>query len=524
MVGFVLRDRTRTYQLICVESAHGRVLLDHVVHDGLRVARFVAFVVSVTAIADQVDDDVLVEGRSILDGEPRTARHRLRIVAVDVEDGCLDGLGDVGGVEGRARLRWVRGEADLVVDDEVDGAASPVARQLREVERLGDDALAGERSVAVDEDPEDTELVERATLILERAHHAFDDGIDRFEVRGVGCERDGQLAAARSAIVSLETLVILDVARALHARGVEVAFELGEDRAIGLADDVRQHVQAPAMRHADDGCVCPRLGGVIEDLPEEHDGRLATFQTEALLADVARRQELLERLGVVQGCEDAELVILREGLVRALDPLLDPELLVRALDVHELVADGLAVGIAQHLEDGFEGRLTPWDEPFSEEGSGEIPQRESVGCRIEFGAHGGTGQVQRIERREQMPTNPIVVDQALDVDLLGEPLGRVGLHAGVVGLPPHGRVGNLECREDLVVEVLFSFEESGDRREELPRLGALNDAMVVRRGEGDRPRDTEFAEESWVCSLECGGVGDGPDANDHPLTGHETRD
>ncbi len=68
-----------------------------------------------------------------------------------MEDRRLDHLRDVGAVDRRTRRRRRRGEADLVVDDDVDRAAGAVAAQLREVERLGHDALAGERSVAVDE-------------------------------------------------------------------------------------------------------------------------------------------------------------------------------------------------------------------------------------------------------------------------------------------------------------------------------------------------------------------------------------
>ena len=43
-------------------------------------------------------------------------------------------------------------EADLVVGDQVQRAADAVAVERLEVERLGDDALAGERGVAVDHD------------------------------------------------------------------------------------------------------------------------------------------------------------------------------------------------------------------------------------------------------------------------------------------------------------------------------------------------------------------------------------
>ena len=43
------------------------------------------------------------------------------------------------------------GEADLVVDDDVDGAAGAIAFELRKIERFRHHALAGERGVAVDE-------------------------------------------------------------------------------------------------------------------------------------------------------------------------------------------------------------------------------------------------------------------------------------------------------------------------------------------------------------------------------------
>ena len=77
---------------------------------------------------------------------------RLGVLAVDVEDGHLDHLGHVGAIMSRAGLARRRGEADLVVDDDVDRAAGPVAGKLRQVQGLGNQALAGERGVAVDQD------------------------------------------------------------------------------------------------------------------------------------------------------------------------------------------------------------------------------------------------------------------------------------------------------------------------------------------------------------------------------------
>ena len=49
------------------------------------------------AVADQVDDDVLVERLAELEGQPRHPDARLGVVAVHVEDRRLDHPGDVGG-------------------------------------------------------------------------------------------------------------------------------------------------------------------------------------------------------------------------------------------------------------------------------------------------------------------------------------------------------------------------------------------------------------------------------------------
>ena len=102
-------------------------------------------------IADEVDDDVLVEGRPVLVGAVGGPGDRLGVVGVDVEDRHLQPLGQVGGVGGRAGGGRPGGEADLVVDDDVHGAAGAVGGQLAHIEGLVDHALPGEGGVAVHE-------------------------------------------------------------------------------------------------------------------------------------------------------------------------------------------------------------------------------------------------------------------------------------------------------------------------------------------------------------------------------------
>ena len=112
------------------------------------------------------------------------------IVAVHVEDRRLHRLGDVGRVHGRAREAGRGGEADLVVHDDVHGAADVVAGQLREVQRLGDHALARERGVAVDQHREHLLVVDVVAAVLLGPRHALDHRVDGLEVARVGGERD----------------------------------------------------------------------------------------------------------------------------------------------------------------------------------------------------------------------------------------------------------------------------------------------------------------------------------------------
>ena len=90
-------------QRLDVELAHAAPLGDRLVHQRLRVARVVALVVTVAAVADHVDDDVLVERLAVLEGQLGDAHAGLGVVAVDVEDRRLHRLGDVAAVQRAAR-------------------------------------------------------------------------------------------------------------------------------------------------------------------------------------------------------------------------------------------------------------------------------------------------------------------------------------------------------------------------------------------------------------------------------------
>jgi hypothetical protein len=59
--------------------------------------------------------------------------------------------------------------------------------------------------------------------------------------------------------------VVLDVAAALDAVGIEISLELREDVAIGLPHDVGQDVESSAVRHTDDRFFHPAFGRLVEN-------------------------------------------------------------------------------------------------------------------------------------------------------------------------------------------------------------------------------------------------------------------
>ena len=175
--------------------------------------RLVAFVVAVAAVAIHVDDDVAAELLAEIERQLGDEHDRERVVAVHVEDRRLDHLRDVGGIHRRARVGRQGGEADLVVHDDVDGAAGAIARELRHVQRLSNDPLPGEGGVAVDQQRQDfAPMFGVAADALPRARRPFHDRIDRLEMARIGRETNLHFRAASELPHRAIAEVILHVA------------------------------------------------------------------------------------------------------------------------------------------------------------------------------------------------------------------------------------------------------------------------------------------------------------------------
>ena len=164
---------------------------DLLVHHRLGERRLVAFVVAVSAVAEHVDDDGFMEFLPELDRDLGPEHHGFRVVAIHVEDRRVDHLRHIGGIGRGARVTRIGGEADLVVDDEMQRTSGAVAFQVRQPEALGHHALPGERGIAMHQQRQhrDAHIRRVAMLVLLGAHFSEHHGIHDLQMRRVRRER-----------------------------------------------------------------------------------------------------------------------------------------------------------------------------------------------------------------------------------------------------------------------------------------------------------------------------------------------
>ncbi len=305
-VGFRLRavHHAFAHQLRGVLLAHARRLLDALVHHRLRVRRLVRFVVTVTAVANHIDHHVGMEFLAIHHRETHRRQARFWVVRIDVDDRRIKALGEIAGVIGRAAFARIGGETDLVVENKVNRAAGRVTAQPRQVERLRDDPLACKSGVPVQQHRQrDVHVMFRhsaAAVRLVRARASLDDRIHRFEMAGIGRERDGHVLAARRVVHTFRAVVVLHVAGAgVPAFGFRrflaaPTLELGQDRFVRHVHDVRQHIEPPAVRHADHRLAGPMRRGELDREIEHRHGHVEPLDRESLLAEIGLVKEALE--------------------------------------------------------------------------------------------------------------------------------------------------------------------------------------------------------------------------------------
>ena len=344
-----------------VVLAHRRLPLDALGHERLRVRRLVLLVVPEAPVADEVDDDVVAELLAEGECEARCGERGLGVVGVHVDDRDVEALREVARVPGRAPLGGVGSEPDLVVGDDVERPARRVAVERVHVERLRDDALAGERGVAVDQDRERDRRVVQAgaarAIGLLGARTPDHDRVDRLEVARVRRERDLDLARLRLARLRRRK-VVLHVAGSSLGVGDErvdaaLPLELAEDGRVAAADGVREDVQPPTVRDSDDDLVRAARGSELDRLVEHRHERVEALDRELLLSEERAAEVRLECLDLREPLEQLLALLGAELLPEAarLDRLPEPDALGVVGDVLDLVGDRAGVDLAQPGQD-----------------------------------------------------------------------------------------------------------------------------------------------------------------------------
>ena len=166
------------------------MLFDLLIHQRLGCARLIGFVVAVTAVAHQVNEDIAFKGIAEIKRQTGDEGDRFRIVRIDVENRRLHHFTDVGAVRGRTRIQRVRGrEAHLVVDNDAHGTAHFVTAGFGHVQSFLNHALAGDGGVAVDGNRQNFVAAWLVQTIQTGAYGTDNHRADDLEVRRVKRQR-----------------------------------------------------------------------------------------------------------------------------------------------------------------------------------------------------------------------------------------------------------------------------------------------------------------------------------------------
>ena len=242
--------------------------------------------------------------------------------------------------------------------------------------------------------------------------------------------------------------------------------------------------------------------------------------------------EALERVDLDQALEQRLALLVRERLAEGarLDLLAQPHALAVAGDVLDLVRDRAAVGLAQVRQRVGERRARDADAQDARRDLRHQLGRQSSGSGSSAGSPTGLG-AERVEARGEVAVRAEGLQQRdgrLDrlQQLLARRRGggrrRAGAAAAAAAAPAPAaaaRQRDAERGEDALVEVVLALQVALDQLQEAPRLGALDDAMVVRRGH----RHDLLGADLRADRAEPDRVGDRAGRDDRALADHQPR-
>src|SRR5689334_8249383 len=240
------------------------------------------------------------------------------------------------------------------------------------------------------------------------------------------------------------------------------SLELVEDRPVRLAHDIGEHVEPPAMRHANNDLLKSELPAALNHLLERRHQGFAAVQTEALGAGIFYIEEALEDFGLNQFLQDRLPPLLGEAYLVAFHAVLDPRPLFGIRNVHVLGADMAGIGSLQNAE-----HLTQRAELKPERAADIdltviIGLGEAVGFGLELGMLAAGDELEWIKMGGEVTARAIGADKHAQAQSIARRGDRLFL-ANVArsqrlqrsGPAVRGRPGRPACLGDQVVRIVF---------------------------------------------------------------------
>ncbi len=175
------------------------------------------------------------------------------------------------------------------------------------------------------------------------------------------------------------------------------------------------------MGHADHQFLDPIGAGTLDDLVDQRNQALATFQAETLGARVLGAQVLFQALGGGQTLQQvgADFRGILRAATDAFQALQEPAALFGIDDVHELCTDRAAICLLQRIPDFAESCFLFADEQFTGAERGiQIGVGQPIVVEQQIGRWLTLPQTQRGELSSPMALQTERLDQPQDFDLL----------------------------------------------------------------------------------------------------------
>ena len=296
LLNFFFGNETRIEEASREEATDGWVRIDFGVEGGLGKVRFVSFVVSVAAIADDIEDDVFMEFLTKFESQLDDGGGSQGIVSVNVKDRQTKSFAGSGTVAGGAGVIGQSGKCDLIIDDDVDGSARAVSFEAGKIDGFSNDTLSDKSTISMDQNgnnffPFDG-VVPKA---LSGAGFSLYDWVDGLKVTGIGCKGKTDFFSMGGSDLVFVTQVVFHVPVTQNSFRDIVFMEFGEEFTAGFSKSVHENVQAAAVGHADDDLIHAQGGAGFDECIEDGDEGFPAFQGKTLLADIAGVEKALER-------------------------------------------------------------------------------------------------------------------------------------------------------------------------------------------------------------------------------------